>query len=179
MIRLRRIAIEAAAMTAIFGLVLALVMLAITASNAFLDWPRLTGTQDQALLAAFIAVFITGAIAAYHDMRSETEPAAGTPPGRPAGAGVAGRCLRVGDGALRQGLAQAVGLHLPKWSGRLSPRGLRHFCASRLYEQGMDLKAIQEFLGHDWPSCCPRSGSGTTLKLAIVRGAAGPEGTRG
>ena len=50
MIRLRRIAIEAAAMTAIFGLVLALVMLAITASNAFLDWPRLTGTQDQALL---------------------------------------------------------------------------------------------------------------------------------
>jgi len=67
-----------------------------------------------------------------------------------------GRCLRVGDGALRQGLAQAVGLHLPKWSGRLSPHGLRHFCASRLYEQGMDLKAIQELLGHDWLSTTTR-----------------------
>ncbi len=67
-----------------------------------------------------------------------------------------GRCLRVGDGALRQGLAQAVGLHLPKWSGRLSPHGLRHFCASRLFEQGMDLKAIQELLGHDWLSTTTR-----------------------
>src|SRR5439155_3963943 len=67
-----------------------------------------------------------------------------------------GRCLRAGDGALRQGLTQAVGLHLPKWSGRLSPHGLRHFCASQLYEQGMDLKAIQELLGHDWLSTTTR-----------------------
>jgi site-specific recombinase XerD len=61
-----------------------------------------------------------------------------------------GLCQRVGDDALRAGLAAAVGQWLPNWSGRLTPHGLRHFCASSLYLQGMDLKAIQELLGHEW-----------------------------
>ncbi len=63
-----------------------------------------------------------------------------------------GRCARVGDDALRAGLASAVTAHLPSWSGRLSPHGLRHYCASSLYARGVDIKAIQELLGHDWLS---------------------------
>lgn len=68
----------------------------------------------------------------------------------------AGRCLRVGDDALRSGLATAVGAHLPAWSGRLTPHVLRHYCASSLYARGMDLKAVQELLGHDWLSTTTR-----------------------
>lgn len=67
-----------------------------------------------------------------------------------------GMCRRVGDDALRSGLAGAVGMWLPGWEGRLTPHGLRHFCASSLYEQGMDLKAIQELLGHEWLSTTTR-----------------------
>ena len=67
-----------------------------------------------------------------------------------------GRCLRAGDDALRSGLAGALDKWLPNWSGRLTPHVLRHFCASSLYARGMDLKAIQELLGHEWLSTTTR-----------------------
>ncbi|MGH2735586.1 MAG: tyrosine-type recombinase/integrase [Actinomycetota bacterium] len=66
------------------------------------------------------------------------------------------RCCRIGDDALRAGLAEAVAAWLPAWRGRLTPHRLRHFCASSLYLQGMDLKAIQELLGHEWLSTTTR-----------------------
>jgi len=57
---------------------------------------------------------------------------------------------RVGDDALRRGLAEAAGRHLPAWGERLTPHVLRHYCASQLYLHGMDLLAIQATLGHLW-----------------------------
>ena len=63
-----------------------------------------------------------------------------------------GSCCRVGANALRCGLAEAVQRWLPDWQGRLTPHGLRHFCASSLYLRGVDLKAIQDLLGHEWLS---------------------------
>ena len=62
------------------------------------------------------------------------------------------RCGRVGANALRRGLAIATDRWLPAWSGRLTPHVLRHYCASSLYGEGMDLKALQELLGHQWLS---------------------------
>ena len=67
-----------------------------------------------------------------------------------------GRCTRVGVEALRAGLGGAVGRWLPAWSGRLTPHGLRHYCASSLYARGVDLKAIQDLLGHEWLSTTTR-----------------------
>jgi site-specific recombinase XerD len=57
-----------------------------------------------------------------------------------------GRCMRAGANALRTGLADEVARFLPAWQGRLTPHGLRHFCASSLYARGVDLKAVQELL---------------------------------
>ena len=61
-----------------------------------------------------------------------------------------GTCARVGDEALRAALAGAAAAHLPDWRGRVTPHLLRHYCASQLYANGMDLAAIQEVLGHSW-----------------------------
>jgi hypothetical protein len=66
-----------------------------------------------------------------------------------------GRAVRAGADALRTGLAHAVAHWLPDWSTparRLTPHGLRHYCASSLYVHGVGLKAIQELLGHSWLS---------------------------
>ena len=63
-----------------------------------------------------------------------------------------GKCGRVGDDQLRHGLRVQTELWLPAWSGRLSPHVLRHYCASSLYGAGMDIKALQELLGHEWLS---------------------------
>lgn len=60
------------------------------------------------------------------------------------------RCPRVGTNALRRGLGEQTERWLPAWSGRLTPHVLRHYCASSLYGAGMDLKALQELLGHQW-----------------------------
>jgi site-specific recombinase XerD len=62
------------------------------------------------------------------------------------------RCRRVGANALREGLAGQTARFLPGWSGHLTPHVLRHYCASSLYGAGMDLKALQELLGHQWLS---------------------------
>ena len=68
-----------------------------------------------------------------------------------------GSCMRVGVESLRTGLANATSRWLPAWAdGRLTPHVLRHYCASSLYERGMDLKAVQELLGHDWLSTTTR-----------------------
>ena len=67
-----------------------------------------------------------------------------------------GAPLRIHGNALRDGLAAAVGTWLPDWSGRLTPHRLRHFCASSMYQRGMDLKAIQDQLGHEWLSTTTR-----------------------
>ena len=53
-------------------------------------------------------------------------------------------------------MAQAVDSWLPVWTGRLTPHVLRHFCASSLYARGLDVKAIQELLGHSWLSTTTR-----------------------
>ena len=61
-----------------------------------------------------------------------------------------GSAGRVSDETLRAALAEVAARHLPEWPNRLTPHFLRHFCASQLYDGGMDLIAIQETLGHSW-----------------------------
>lgn len=63
-----------------------------------------------------------------------------------------GRCGRVSTHSLRRGLSIQTERFLPAWSGELTPHVLRHYCASSLYLAGMDLKALQELLGHQWLS---------------------------
>lgn len=67
-----------------------------------------------------------------------------------------GRCQRASDEVLRQGLKAHTAMFLPAWVGRMTPHVLRHYCASSLYGAGMDLKAIQEVLGHEWLSTATR-----------------------
>ncbi|MEU7748085.1 tyrosine-type recombinase/integrase [Nonomuraea sp. NPDC049158] len=69
---------------------------------------------------------------------------------------------RVGDETLRAALARAAASHLPEWADVLTPHVLRHFCASQLYQHGMDLIAIQQLLGHAWIA--------TTMKYVHVTG---------
>ncbi|MFE3175929.1 tyrosine-type recombinase/integrase [Amycolatopsis sp. NPDC059090] len=69
---------------------------------------------------------------------------------------VLGRCPRVGTDALRAALGRVTAQWLPAWKGRLTPHVLRHYCASSLYGNGMDLKAVQELLGHEWLSTTTR-----------------------
>ena len=52
--------------------------------------------------------------------------------------------------------AGAVATWLPGWTGRLTPHVLRHYCASSLYARGLDLKPIQDILGHEWLSTTTR-----------------------
>jgi integrase len=59
-----------------------------------------------------------------------------------------GRCRRASDDVLRRGLTIATSRYLPSWAGKLTPHVLRHYCASAHYERGMDLKALQDLLGH-------------------------------
>ena len=61
-----------------------------------------------------------------------------------------GTCRRVGDDALRAGLAEATTAHLPTWVDTLTPHVMRHYCASQLYLSGLALISIQELLGHSW-----------------------------
>ena len=61
-----------------------------------------------------------------------------------------GSCHRAGYDVLRAGLNRATHTHLPTWAGRLSPHVLRHYCASQLYLDGVDLISIQEMYGHAW-----------------------------
>ncbi|WP_067573912.1 tyrosine-type recombinase/integrase [Nocardia acidivorans] len=67
---------------------------------------------------------------------------------------------RVGYNALRSGLAEATAAYLPQWVGRMSPHVLRHYCASQLYLNGVDLISIQEMYGHAWVA--------TTMKYVHV-----------
>ena len=52
--------------------------------------------------------------------------------------------------AVMRALGIQVDERLPAWSGRMTPHVLRHYCASSLYAAGMDIKALQELLGHQW-----------------------------
>lgn len=67
-----------------------------------------------------------------------------------------GTCMRATADVYRRSLAEATDRYLPRWSGKLTPHVLRHFCASQLYLAGMNLFAIQELLGHAWTGTTAR-----------------------
>ena len=73
---------------------------------------------------------------------------------------------------MRHALTDAVTRHLPNWAGRLTPHVLRHYCASQLYQAGVDILAVQELLGHSWISTTMRyvHVHGTRVEDAILRG---------
>ncbi|GAA4561147.1 tyrosine-type recombinase/integrase [Pseudonocardia xishanensis] len=70
--------------------------------------------------------------------------------------GEGGPGTRLTADTVRTALQGAVVRHLPGWAGRLTPHVLRHFCASQLYDGGVDIIAIQELLGHSWISTTMR-----------------------
>jgi integrase/recombinase XerD len=80
--------------------------------------------------------------------------------------------VRVSDDVLRHALAVAVERYLPSWVGRLTPHVLRHYCASRLYEFGVDILSIQELLGHSWLATTMRyvHAYGTRIEDAVALG---------
>jgi site-specific recombinase XerD len=51
-------------------------------------------------------------------------------------------------GTIRNRLRYLLELEAGPTEGRFSPHGLRHACATRNYERGVDLVAIQQMLGH-------------------------------
>ena len=52
------------------------------------------------------------------------------------------------SGSIRNRLAHLVEAEGRPAEERFSPHGLRHACATRNYERGVDLVAIQQLLGH-------------------------------
>ncbi|MEV6360345.1 tyrosine-type recombinase/integrase [Nocardia asteroides] len=83
-----------------------------------------------------------------------------------------GAGLRVTNDTVRQALGRAVERHLPNWAGRLTPHVLRHYCASQLYQTGVDILAIQEVLGHAWIATTMRyiHIHGTRVEDAVAAG---------
>ncbi|WP_240677019.1 tyrosine-type recombinase/integrase [Actinacidiphila soli] len=61
-----------------------------------------------------------------------------------------GAARSVGQPVDGSGSDPAAKAHLPGWGEKLTPHVLRHFCASQLYGNGLDLLAIQEVLGRSW-----------------------------
>lgn len=79
---------------------------------------------------------------------------------------------RASTDVARRALTAAVAAHLPNWVGRLTPHVLRHYCASQLYQAGVDILAVQQLLGHSWISTTMRyvHVHATRVEDAVMRG---------